>query len=396
MLVACASAVAQLALVDVYEEACAIVAREFVDPDLNGLDWEAECAARRGRAAEAESAAELAPVLNELLGLLETSHTAFYPRGSRAWGELLDIFHSDGVPADFSAAIEPGIVESVSIGVVTCVIDGRVFAADVYDGSPAAEAGLLVGDEIVSAGGARWTDDLPLPGAPGEALEILIRRERAGDPTAITVTPELIRPKRAFMRAQEASTRVIERNGAQVGYIRLRSYAHPDFHDQVKGQVRFGALKDADALVLDLRGGWGGANVDYLDFLFPVLPAWEMRRRDGDWVRAEMAWRKPLVVLIDEGSRSGKEVVAHTLKKHGLATLVGARTGGMVVGGRPFPLADGSLLYVAVMDVRIDGDRLEGVGVAPDVEVRFELPYAAGTDPQLEVAVEEAARQASR
>jgi carboxyl-terminal processing protease len=380
--------------VAIYDEACGIVARAFLDPDLYGLDWAAECAQRRGRAADAESVAELAPALNDLLGLLETSHTAFYPRGSRAWAELLDIFHDQGVPEGFCPAIAPGIVEHVSIGVVTREIDGGVFAADVYDGSPAAEAGVLTGDEIVSVGGARWTDVAPLPGAAGEPLEVVVRRASSADPIVFDVTPERIRQKDAFMRAQEASTRVIERDGARIGYIRVRSYAHPDFHGQVKGAIRFGPLKGADALVLDIRGGWGGANVDYLDFLFPALPQWEVRQRDGEWTAADLAWRRPLIVLIDEGSRSGKEIVAWLLKKHGLATLVGSRTGGMVVGGRPFPLADGSLLYLAVMDVRVDGERLEGAGVAPDIEIGFELPHAAGADPQFEAAVGEAARQA--
>ena len=67
---------------------------------------------------------------------------------------------------------------------------------------------------------------------------------------------------------------------------------------------------------------------------------------------------------------------------------------GAVSGGRPFPLADGSLLYLAVQEVRIDGERLEGAGVAPHIEVAFELPYAAGEDSQLEAAVGEGARQA--
>ena len=36
----------------------------------------------------------------------------------------------------------------------------------------------------------------------------------------------------------------------------------------------------------------------------------------------------------------------------------------------------------------VDGVRLEGVGVPPDVEVEIELPYAGGADPQLEAALD--------
>jgi carboxyl-terminal processing protease len=43
-----------------------------------------------------------------------------------------------------------------------------------------------------------------------------------------------------------------------------------------------------------------------------------------------------------------------------------------------------------VVDVEVDGKRLEGVGVAPDVTVPFDIRYAAGRDPQFDAAVEKA------
>ena len=55
-------------------------------------------------------------------------------------------------------------------------------------------------------------------------------------------------------------------------------------------------------------------------------------------------------------------------------------------------LPDGSLLYLAVVDLEVDGRRLEGIGITPDVEVQLALPYAADSDPQLDRAIAEAAR----
>ena len=68
--------------------------------------------------------------------------------------------------------------------------------------------------------------------------------------------------------------------------------------------------------------------------------------------------------------------------------MVGSKTAGAVVGGRPFLMSDGSLLYVAVVDVYVDGKRLEGQGVTPDIPVPFALEYAEGNDPQKEQAIE--------
>lgn len=104
-------------------------------------------------------------------------------------------------------------------------------------------------------------------------------------------------------------------------------------------------------------------------------------------------WRKPLYVLINGGSRSGKEVVAYGLKQSHRGPLIGENTAGAVLAGSPFLLSDRSLLYLAVMDVRVDGKRLEGVGVAPDIPVQDSLPYAAGADPQLEKALTLAAER---
>ena len=64
------------------------------------------------------------------------------------------------------------------------------------------------------------------------------------------------------------------------------------------------------------------------------------------------------------------------------------------MSGSCFLLSDRSLLYLAVADSSVDGERLEGVGVAPDVEVEDALPYAGGADPQMEKALEMAVKSA--
>jgi carboxyl-terminal processing protease len=93
-------------------------------------------------------------------------------------------------------------------------------------------------------------------------------------------------------------------------------------------------------------------------------------------------------MVVNNGSRSGKEILAYGFKKYGLGKLIGTKTAGAVVGGSPFLLEDDNLLYLAVVDVWIDGERLEGKGVIPDIEVPFPLEYAQGKDPQFNKAVD--------
>ena len=146
--------------------------------------------------------------------------------------------------------------------------------------------------------------------------------------------------------------------------------------------------KEADALIVDFRGGWGGCNPGFVTLFDPAAPDLVQTGRDGQKTVWSPTWRKPLAVLIDGGTRSGKEVVSRALQRHKRAILVGERTAGAVVAGQPHLLADGSLLFLAVHDVDVDGERLEGVGVKPDVQVPAGLEFAEGRDPQLERALE--------
>jgi len=109
--------------------------------------------------------------------------------------------------------------------------------------------------------------------------------------------------------------------------------------------------------------------------------------RDGKERLWPASWRKPVVLVTNKNTRSGKELVAFAFRKHAIGPIVGERTAGAFLMGRPIPLSDGSLLYLAVERVEIDGVALEGSGVAPTVEVADTLFYTAGADPQRERAL---------
>jgi carboxyl-terminal processing protease len=118
-----------------------------------------------------------------------------------------------------------------------------------------------------------------------------------------------------------------------------------------------------------------------------------LTERDGDRDVMNVKWRKPVALLINGGSRSGKEVLAYGFKKYHVGEVIGTRTAGALLAGRAFLLDDDSLLLLAVADVSVDGERLERRGVEPTIEVPFPLAYAAGKDPQIEKAVEVLTRQ---
>ena len=94
-------------------------------------------------------------------------------------------------------------------------------------------------------------------------------------------------------------------------------------------------------------------------------------------------------MLVNEHTLSAGEMVAAFAAENGLATLVGTRTGGQVLGGANFSVGHGFILRLPAAGwYTWRGSIVEGRGVSPDVEVPLSLPeLRQGKDNQLEAAV---------
>jgi carboxyl-terminal processing protease len=372
----------------IFSEVWTLVRDQFYDPELRGVDWDAVRKRYGVKAANALSVEELSRVLNEMLGELDTSHTRHFTPLEPEYYQLLAIF-SDSPLAEQIAESFPDGVSYTSAGLLTETIDGEIYVRGVLDGSPASAAGVLVGDRILAADGrpfhaVRSFEDK-------DDVRVELRLQRTADPESVVeigVTPRRIEPRDEFREALSSSAETFRRGRHKIGYAHVWSYAGRQYHEELQGILGSPEFDDVDGLVLDLRDGWGGANPDYLNLFTCSLPVMTFVPRDGDRGTFDPCWKKPVVLLVDDRTRSGKEILAFGFRRYGIGTVVGARTAGAVVAGRAFVLGDGSLLYLATADVLIDGERLEGGGVEPDVEVPFELPYAQGKDPRLERAIE--------
>jgi carboxyl-terminal processing protease len=374
-----------------FDEVWRTVRDRFYDRDLHGLDWTAIGDRYRPLAAAAPTESERAAVINRMLAELHASHTGYYTPADTAYYDLADIF-ARGLRNRLSAAFPGGKVAYAGIGIFTRSIEGRTFVTGVLNGLPADRAGLLVGDELIAADDTPFEPVQSFADKSGRPVTLTIRRTRDGAPQRLDVVPKRIEPNAAFLDAMRASARVIERGGVRIGYIHVWSYARGDYQELLADEISTGALKDADALIWDLRDGWGGADPDYLDIFNARGPTMITTERDGDRSVINAKWRKPAALLINGGTRSGKEVLAYGFKKYGYGPVIGMRSAGALLAARAFLLDGGGLLLLPVADVAVDGEPLEGRGVTPTIEVPFDVPYAAGADPQLERAIEELAR----
>ena len=330
--------------------------------------------------------------ITSVLASLKVSHTGRFKTDTIDYFELADIFRF-AIRDDMRRLFPPdGAARYPGIGMVTTVENGQRFVSDVYDGSAAKKAGLLVGDEILSVDEQAYREIGSFEGKVGRSVEIRLRRHRDAEPLSAQVTVESLRPLPMFERAIEESIALVETGGRKIGYVRLWTLSTRDGLDLVAEALSSGSLKDADGLVVDLRGRWGGGPADAAEFLVGGTPTFRLIPRRGEATLANFRWQKPVVALIDRGTRSGLELFAYTLRQHAIP-LVGERTAGALLAGRAYVLPDDSLLEVAVSDAVIGDElRLEGVGIAPDVQVALQLAYAAGKDPQREAAIAEMVR----
>ncbi len=369
----------------VFDEAWRLIRDNFYKRDL-AMDWDRIKQTLRPDYDRAKSPEERAAVINRMLEMLGASHTRLYTRAEPAYYQLMDIF-GNGLRRDLPRLFPGGKVVYPGIGIFTREVDGKVFVSGRMEGLPGAQAGLLVGDEIVSADGQPFAAVELFRGKVGKPVELKIRRSREAAPVVVPVKPELIQPNEAFLTAQRQSARLIEADGKRIGYIKIWSYAGRQYQDALAEELASGKLKDADAVIWDLRDGWGGAQPSYLDIFNPRGPVMTLRDRDGEEDVVNFRWRKSVTLLINAGTRSGKEVLTFGFKKYGYGEVIGERTAGALLAARAFVLSDDSLMIIAVDDVAVDGERLEGRGVEPTIRVPFDLPYAGGRDPQLDRAV---------
>lgn len=364
------------------------VSQNFFDTKFNGINWKAKKEEYKNRVNTAQSIDEASLVINQMLSELNTSHTKFYSKSEPAYYQLLGIFNDRGFSKQIKKVFPDGKIDYPGIGIFTKDLNKKTFITGILDNSPAAKAGLKVGDEILAVDGKPYQPIQSFVEKVGQEVKLSIQRTPNSKSLELPVVPKKLDPNTLFVEAMKDSVKIIERNNKKIGYVHIWSYAGDKYQEILVNEITYGKLKAADALILDLRDGWGGADPNYLNIFTEKVPVLTKISRDGTRQNLDAQWRKPVVMLVNNGSRSGKEILAYGFKKYKLGTLIGTKTAGAVVGGSPFLLEDGNLLYLAVVDVLVDGERLEGKGVIPDIEVPFAIEYAQGKDPQLEKSVE--------
>jgi carboxyl-terminal processing protease len=279
----------------------------------------------------------------------------------------------------------------IGVSISTRGSDPRI--AEVYEGTPAADAGLRTGDALLQINGqpvaGQALDALTglIRGPAGSSVQLIVRRAGETDPLTFNL-------QRAEINLDFVRQKTI---GDDIGYVMLRGFPEPSVLDAIDRDVTAFQAQGVRGIVLDLRGNSGGRVDVGARLLGHFLPAgtsiYEEVDRSGrsriQYTRDQGQYDLPLVVLVDGGTASMGEIFASAVQEHGVGTVLGSSTAGSVAAAQVFPLADGSGLQVTVFEILSgDGKPLNQVGVTPDEVMSVETPRTAEDDPVLSRAVE--------
>ncbi|HUT28413.1 MAG TPA: S41 family peptidase [Sedimentisphaerales bacterium] len=376
---------------------------DFWDPNFNGVDWEEARKRYKSKALAAKDHESFAIVVNQMLSELKTSHTRYFTKWEPDYYTLQAALISQRLAAygtSDTSVLEksrPGLYSSkakphrTGIGVVTKEIDGHFYVNKVLASSPAEKAGIVLGDLLLEVNGQKFHPVRSFQTKADQELELVLHRGPSVSARyLLKITPVDKEEKDLFENDAYARTKVIEFKGHRFAYMPLCWLGGWKMRSVLaKG---FGLACDSEGFIVDIRDGFGGGPpVEYIDpFLRNGLETMISRQIERNRsLTSKVAFNRPVIVLINGGSRSGKELLAYYFKKTGRGILLGERTAGYVSAGRWKRISEDSILYYCAGMITVDGKRLEGVGVEPDIKVPFDVRLARGRDIQLERAKDE-------
>ena len=264
------------------------------------------------------------------------------------------------------------------------------------EGGPAAEAGILPGDTIVSVDGIEYTGEQieiaadVMKGEAGTTVKVGILRNQEVKIFEITRRKVITNPIEA------------EKLSNDIGYIQITSF---DEETSSSFKLKFEELKNQGitSLIIDLRNNGGGlldAALEIADYIVPkgkelLITIDKEQNEKIEKAEQDVLVDMPVVVLVNGNSASASEILAGALKDLNEATIVGTTTYGKGVIQQFLTLRDGSGLKVTTHEYYTPNrNKINGVGIEPNEVVQLpdnvsnSLYVTQDQDTQLKKAIE--------
>lgn len=285
----------------------------------------------------------------------------------------------------FSHYFDPDAVERfgqalsgkfTGVGLTVTGVPRGLRIARVIGGAPAAEAGLKVGEVIVSVDGepiaGKSVEEVTarIKGPEGTKVTLGIEPAKGGRERSVELT-------RREVTLPPTQTAIREVDGRRLGYLYFGTFSR-DANKYVRRAVERLKRRGAEGILIDLRGNGGGLLNEAILTASVFIPEGEVvvstrSRSEGERVYETEGGALdpgPLTVLINRDTASAAEILAAALQTDLGVPVVGTRSYGKGVFQKVIDLSNGGAIDLTIGEfLTADGVSLAGEGLKPDVHV---------------------------
>ncbi|CDN14172.1 carboxyl-terminal protease [Richelia intracellularis] len=376
---------------ELVDEVWQIIYRQYVDGTFNQVDWQA--VRREYLNKDYSNKQEAYKSIRQMLNKLDDPYTRF-----------MDPQEFNNMQVDTSG-------ELTGVGIQISMDDDtkKLTVIAPIEDTPAFKAGIQAKDIITKIDG-KSTQGMDtnqavslIRGKVGSSVILTILRNAQQKDVKITRAKIEIHPVRYSQQSTPQGT---------IGYIRLNQFS-ANATKEMRNAIKDLEKKKVVGYVLDLRGNPGGLLYSSVEiarmWLYQgtiVSTKSRFGEREREVARGKSLTKKPLVILVDQGSASASEILSGALQDNKRAVLIGAKTFGKGLVQSVRPLDDGSGVAVTIAKYFTPNGRdINKQGIVPDV--KFEMTteqrknlwlkerQTVGTlaDPQFAKAVEVLSKQ---
>ena len=359
---------------DVFEDAWKLVNEKYYDPKLNGVDWASVREKYKPLVGNAKNDAEFYAIIKQMLGEMKDAHTRFLTpreayefktRQGTSVGIILDEVEGKPVVAKVAPDSEAGLA-NIKAGMIVQTIDNQPIAekiksvkANLSESSSDRASKIMLYRQL-------------LDGEPETTVKIgLIDKDGKSFETTLT---------RKVMSAQPKVS--AGRLASGIAYISINRFFSP-VSQLFKKELE--AAKDAPGLIIDLRYNGGGEIAEVVRIAGLLVNQKTsmgkviFRGREPSDLNfgenGKQIYAAPIVVLVNDASASGSELLASGLQEAGRAEIVGERSCGCLLGiMNRRSMKGGGELHISEMGfLSAKGKIYEKMGITPDESVEQKI-----------------------
>ena len=303
----------------------------------------------------------------------------------------------DYLGEDYSTYLNQDETDSLSnklsgkyLGIGISIANGNEILK-VYEDTPAAEAGLQIGDKIISVNNENTTEktQAEVSNMINKTKENEIVIDRNGEYITFNITAAEIN--------MPLTREIIEYNNRKIGYIYISSFTNTVGEEFAKS-LRELENEGMESLIIDVRENTGGylkgATEIASQFIEKGKILYSLESKESvDEYKDETDEYKTykVAILVSENTASASEVLTAALKDSYGAVVVGKTTYGKGRVQQTRTLEDGSMVkYTTAKWLRPNGECIDGIGIIPDFDVDIiQNEDGTYTDQQMNTALEQ-------